>query len=319
LDLIFETKKIMKPLMKAAICTQYGPPEVLQIKMVEKQTPRKNEILVKIIASAVSSADIRIRKFDVKGFFRLIMWIIIGFKKPRKPILGVVFSGIVEQIGGSVKCFQVGDEIFGLTGFRFGAHAEYIILPDKCIAIKKPMNATFEEAAAMPFGGHTAIYFLEKAKIPEKPYSNILIYGATGSVGTAAIQIAKHYHATVTAVCSEKGETLVKKLGANNIVLYDKEEFSESDEKFDIIFDAVGKISKKQCAHLLSNTGRFVTVGGFETAIERKEQLELLCKLFEIGKYNAAIDKIYTIDNIVEAHRYVDTGHKKGNVIIKME
>jgi NADPH:quinone reductase-like Zn-dependent oxidoreductase len=310
---------MLNAVMRAAICTSYGSPEVIQIKTIEKPIPKGRDILIRIKASTVNSADVRVRKLDVNSYLKLIMRIVIGFTKPRRPVLGVAFSGVVEQIGRKVKNFQVGDEIFGLTGFKFGAHAEYLVLSDKCIAIKKPINASFEEAVAIPFGGHTAIHFLEKVKISERQSSNILIYGATGSVGVSAIQIAKHYHAIVTVVCSKQGESLVKKLGADNIILYDLGDFSKSTEKFDIIFDAVGKISKKQCAHLLSTKGCFITVGGLETAVERIRHLEFLRKKFEDEKYNATIDKIYPFEQIAEAHRYVEKGHKKGNVVIRIE
>ena len=302
--------------MKAAICTKYGSPEVVKIMEVAKPVPKDNEVLIKIMASAVNSADVRTRSLAVTGFLRIVMRFVLGFNRPRNSILGTVFSGVVEQTGKNVKAFSTGDEIFGLTGFKFGAHAEYIAMPEKSNIVKKPRNATFEEAAAILFGGQTAIYFLKKAKTREG--SKVLIYGATGSVGTAAIQIAKYYGAHVTAVCSEAGERLSKELGADSIILYDKEDYTKSSEKYDIVFDAVGKTTKKQCAHLLNNNGHYATVGGMDVAAERIEQLELLRTLFENGKYKAVIDRTYSIDNIVEAHRYVNTGRKKGNVVIKI-
>lgn len=305
--------------MKAVICTKYGAPEVLKIVEVEKPTPKDNEALIKIMASAVNSGDVRVRGLVVNGFLRIVMRFILGFNKPRKPILGTVFSGVVEQTGVNVKDFSQGDEIFGLTGFKFSTHAEYITLTEKNIIAKKPVNATFEEAAAILFGGQTAIYFLEeKAKMSEKANPKILIYGATGSVGTAAIQIAKYFNAQITAVCSENGQNLVKELGVNDIILYNKEDFTTRTEKFDVIFDAVGKTSKKQCVSLLNAKGYYGTVGGLEVAAERKKQLELLRNLFENGKLKATIDRTYSIDEIVEAYRYVDTGRKKGNVVIKI-
>ena len=297
--------------MKAAICTKYGPPEVLHITMVEKPVPKDNEILVKIIASAVNSGDVRVRGLVVEGFLRIIMRLVLGFTKPRKPILGNVFSGIVEQVGKNVNNFKIGHEVYGLTGFGFGTYAEYICVSDKSVITQKPSNATFEEAAAICFGGQTAYYFLEKAKISEKRNLQVLIYGATGAVGTAAVQIAKYHHAQVTAICSTNGKELVKELGADTIILYDQEDYTKISEKFDIIFDAVGKITKKQCAHLLNNGGVFKSVEGFDVASDEIQQLIFLRELFEQGKYNATIDKIYSIDEIVEAHRYVDTGRKK--------
>ena len=306
--------------MKAAICTKYGvPEEALQIVEVEKPTPKDNEVLIKIMNSAVNSADVRVRSLDVSGFLKIVMRLVLGFSKPRKPILGTVFSGVIEQIGSKVKNFKVGNEVFGLTGFNFGAHAEYITLSDKSIIVPKPINATFEEAAAILFGGQTAIYFLEeKAKISKKENCKVLVYGATSSVGTAAIQIAQYFTAQVTAICSEIGQKLVKELGVENIILYDKEDFTKTAEKYDIIFDAVGKTTKQQCVPLLNDRGCFVTVAGLDSAAERKEQLELLRKMFEAGKYKATIDKTYSIDEIIEAHRYVDTKRKKGNVVLRI-
>jgi NADPH:quinone reductase-like Zn-dependent oxidoreductase len=305
--------------MKAVICTKYGTPEVLKIVEIEKPTPKDNEVLIKIVASAVNSGDVRVRGLVVTGFLKIVMRFVLGFNRPRKPILGTVFSGVIEHTGKNVKGFGNGDEVFGLTGFKFGAHAEYITLSEKNIIAKKPVNATFEEAAAILFGGQTAVYFLEeKAKISEKENPKILIYGATGSVGTAAIQIAKFYNAQITAVCSEAGQNLVKELGVDDIVFYDKEDFTKRTEKFDIIFDAVGKTSKKQCATLLNDKGYYGTVGGLEVAAERIEQLEFLRKLFENGKYKATIDRVYSIDEIVDAYRYVDTSRKKGNVVLKI-
>lgn len=305
--------------MKAVICTRYGAPEVLKVAEVEKPVPKDNEILIKIMSSAVNSADVRVRSLDVKGFLKIVMRLVLGFNKPRRQILGTVFSGVIEQTGKYVTDFNQGNEVFGLTGLKFGAHAEYITLSDKSIIVSKPVNATFEEAAAILFGGQAAIYFLEeKAKISEKENPRILIYGATGSVGTAAIQISNYFNAQITAVCSEKGQTVVKGLGVENIILYDKEDFTKVAVKQDIIFDAVGKTNKNQCTPLLKNNGCYVTVGGLDNATERKGQLDLLRLLFEAGKYKAAIDKIYSIDEAIEAHRYVDTGRKKGNVVLKI-
>jgi len=304
--------------MKAAICTKYGAPEVLKIMEIEKPTPKDNDVLIKIMASAVNYGDTRVRRLDEKGILKIVMPFVLGFGKPRKPVLGASFSGIIEQTGKNANRFSVGDEVYGLSGWKMGTFAEYVTIPEKGMIAKKPSNATFEEAAALPFGAHTAIYFLEKAKIQEKANPKVLIYGATGAVGTAAIQIAKYHSAHVTAVCSEAGQKLVKELRVDAFILYDKENFTSRNEKFDIIFDAVGKISKKQCVNLLNSNGQYVTVAGLSPAVERVEQLELLRTLFENGKYQAVIDKTYPMDEIVEAHRYVDTGRKKGNVVLKI-
>lgn len=309
---------MLKSTMKAVICTKYGPPEVLKVELVEKPIPNDNEILVKIIASAVNSGDVRVRGLVVEGFMKIVMRFVLGFSKPRKPILGTVFSGIVEQVGKNVTNFKIADEVFGITGFKFGTYAEYIAVSGKSTVVKKPFNATFEEAAAICFGGQTAYYFLKKAKVSEKSNLKVLIYGATGSVGTAAIQIAKYYNAEVTAVCSEQGKELAKELGADKIILYTKEDYTKIPEKFDIIFDTVGKIIKKQCAHLLNDGGIFKSVEGLEVASDEIEQLTFLRELFEKGKYKATIDKTYSIDEIIAAHRYVDTGRKKGNVVLRI-
>ena len=303
--------------MKAIVCTNYGPPEVLQIREVAKPVPRNNQVLVKIMATAVNSGDVRVRSLDVKGFMKIVMRLALGISKPRKPITGTVFSGVVEGVGANVTKFITRDKVFGMTGFNFGTHAEYITVSEKSKVIKMPKNATYEEAAAIIFGGQTAIYFLDKAKIAEKPNAKILIIGATGSVGTAAIQLAKHYKADITAVCSSAGLKLVNALGVTRVILYDKEDFSKETEKFDIIFDAVGKTNKKECKPLLRPNGVYCNVNS-TYASETKAQLELLKKLFEKGDYNAVIDKIFPMDKIVEAHRYVDTGRKKGNVVLNI-
>jgi len=303
--------------MKAVICTNYGPPEVLQIQEVPKPLPNDNQILVKIIATAINSGDVRVRSFDVKGFMKVIMRLVLGISKPRKPILGTVFSGVVESIGDTVSKFKIGDKVFGMTGYKFGTYAEYIAVNQNSNVLEMPKNSTYEEAAAIIFGGQTAIHFLNKVKIAKKLNQKILIIGATGSVGIAAIQIAKHHNANVTAVCSSNGHKLVSELGVKNIVLYDKEDFTKQTEKFEIIFDAVGKSNKNQCKNLLSENGVFVSVSsGY--ASETIQQLQLLKDLFEKGAFKATIDKIFPMDKIVDAHRYVDTGRKKGNVVIKI-
>jgi NADPH:quinone reductase-like Zn-dependent oxidoreductase len=302
--------------MKAVICTQYGSPEVLQIQEVSKPIPRSSQILVKIVATAVNSGDVRVRRLDVKGWMKLMMRLVLGFSKPRKPILGTVFAGVVETVGDKVSKFKAGDKVFGMTGFNFGTYAEYIAVNQNSNVMEMPGNASFEEAAAIIFGGHTAIYFLDKAKIAEKPNKKILIIGATGSVGTAAIQLAKHYRADITAVCSSEGQKLVGELGVTNIILYDKEDFTKRTATFDIIFDAVGTTNRKQCEKLLSRNGIYKSVSRYSS--ETKQQLQLLKELFEKGAFKAVIDKTFQMDEIIEAHRYVETGRKKGNAVLKI-
>ena len=304
--------------MKAVICPKYGPPEVLKIQELPKPVPKKNEVLIKIVASTVNTGDVRIRGLKVKGFMKLVMRLMLGFTKPRKPILGVVFSGIVVQVGENASLFKIGDEVYGTTGLNQGCHAEFLCISENKVLTHKPKNASFEEAAALPFGGQTAIYFLRKGKIAEINDPQVLIYGSTGSVGTAAVQIAKNYGAKVTAVCSSRGKELTQTLGADNIIQYDQQTFTKVSDKFDIILDAVGKTSKKECAPLLKPSGKFLSVEGLDIASERTEYLNLLRQLFENKKYKAIIDKVYPMGQVAEAHRFVDTGRKKGNVVLKI-
>ena len=303
--------------MKAVIFTKYGTPEDLQIQEVSKPIPKDSQILVKIVACTVKSVDARVRSLDVKGFLKVVMRLVLGISKPRKPILGTVFSGVVESVGDKVSKFKVGDKVFGMTGFKFGTHAEYIAVNQNSNVLEMPNNATFEEAAAIIFGGQTAIYFLDKAKIAEKSNPKILIIGATGSVGTAAIQIAKYHKADITAVCSSDGQKLVEELGVTNIILYDKEDFTKQTEKFDIIFDSVGKSDRKQCDKLLNEKGIYKSVSSVN-ASETIQQLQLLKELYEKGAFKAVIDKTFQMDEITVAHRYVELGRKKGNVILKI-
>lgn len=302
--------------MKAVICTQYGCPEVLQIQEVAKPIPSDSQILVKIVATTVNSGDVRVRSLNVKGVMKFIMRLVLGISKPRKPILGTVFAGVVETVGKKVSRFKAGDKVFGMTGFNFGTHAAYIAINHNSNVIEMPDHASFEEAAAIIFGGHTAIYFLDKAKITEKPIKKVLIIGATGSVGTSAIQIAKYYNADITAVCSSEGQRLVGELGVIKIILYDKEDFTKRTEKFDIIFDAVGITNKKQCIKLLNRNGIYKSVNTY--APETIQQLQLLKVLFEKGALKPVIDKTFQMDEIIKAHQYVETGRKKGNVVLQI-
>ncbi|MBS1560237.1 MAG: NAD(P)-dependent alcohol dehydrogenase [Bacteroidetes bacterium] len=303
--------------MKAIVCTKYGPPEVLQIHEVATPIPKDDQILVKIVATAVNSGDVRVRSLDVKGIMRVAMQVVVGITRPRKSILGTVYAGIVEEVGKNVTRFNVGDKVFGMTGFAFGTYAEFIAVGQNSNVLEMPVNASFEEAASIIFGGQTAIHFLEKAKIAERSHPCVLILGATGSVGSAAAQIAKHHHTHVTAVCSSEGHDLAALLGVDGIVHYDEEDITRRTEKYDIIFDAIGTYNARQFKALLNDNGVFVSVSaGY--ASENMHQLRLLKEMFEQGTLIATIDRTYKMDDIVEAHRYVDTGRKKGNVVVRI-
>lgn len=304
--------------MKAIICPSYGPPEVLKIATLPNPVPLENEILVDVHASAVNSGDVRVRGLAIGGILRLIMRFVLGFSRPRKPVLGTVFAGTVASVGDSVSLFAKGDRVYGTTGFSFGTYAEQLTIHEEGTVTFMPRNASFEEAAALPFGGQTALYFLNKSGISTRNKPSVLIIGATGSVGTAAIQVVRQNEGVVTAVCSSAGAQLAKDLGAQLVIPYDQEDFTKTPHRFDIVFDAVGKTTKKQCAHLLRDGGSYCTVYGFDVASETRAQLEQLRNWFEAGTYLPVIDKVFDMVDVVEAHRYVDTGRKKGNVVLKI-
>lgn len=300
--------------MKAIICTKYGPPNVLELREVAKPIPKDHEVLIQVHATTVTSGDCRVRSFRSPLLFWIPMRIVLGFTKPRKPILGVELAGQVVAAGNRVTRFKPGDRVFGMTGMSFGAYAEYICLSEDAVMAHIPNNTTYAEASAVSFGGTTSLHFLRKGQI--RSGQKVAVYGASGAVGTSAVQLAKHFGAEVTGICSTANIDLVKSLGADKAVDYTKQNFAELGEAYDLIFDAVGKSSKAMCRKALAPGGRFVTVEGQGVSKELVDDMLLLKELLEQGRLKAVIDRRYPLENIREAHHYVDQGHKKGNVVI---
>ncbi|WP_437579347.1 NAD(P)-dependent alcohol dehydrogenase [Sorangium sp. So ce887] len=316
--------------MKAVVHSEYGSPDVLELKEVEKPVPGDNEVLVKVHATTVTSTETAMRRGEPA-------WgrVILGLTKPKRKVLGLEFAGEIESAGKDVKRFRRGDQVYGFTGFGLGAHAEYVRMPEAGSLVAKPANVTYEEAAAVVDGASTALFFLrDKANIQRG--QRVLIHGASGSIGTFAVQIAKHFAAEVVGVCSAKNVELVKSLGADKVIDYTKEDFARSGETYDVIFDTVGRCSFSDCKSALRPRGLYLTTvvsprfllqmgwtwlaggrkAGTAMSVEKTEGLTFLKELIETGKLRPVIDRRYPLEQIVEAHRYVDTGRKKGNVVI---
>ena len=321
--------------MKAIICTKYGPPEVLRIKEIEKPFPKDNEVLVKVYATTVTAADYRVRGFRVPPSFWLPARLMVGLMKPRKSILGMELSGEIESVGKDVQLFKKGDKVFAATLQTFGAYAEYICLPEDGPIALKPTNITDEEAAAVPIGARTAFHYLKNIG-NVKPGQKVLIYGASGSVGTYALQLAKYFGAEVTGVCSTDNLELVKSLGADKVIDYTNSDFTENFDTYDIIFVTIDKCPFLACKKALNKNGTYLNIGRpipslqmiwtsltsskkivvGKNSPETADALIELKNIIESGQLKPVIDRNYSFDQIVEAHRYVDNGHKKGNVII---
>ncbi len=328
--------------MKAIVYEEFGPPDVLQLKEVEKPEPREGEVLIKIHATAVTTGDANARGFThVPPGFGPIPRLMFGITGPRKPIIGADLAGEIEAVGKDVKSFKKGDQVYGINGNNLGAYAEYVCWPEEGALALKPANMSFAEAAAVPFGACTALYFLrDKGNIQSG--QKVLINGASGGVGIFAVQLAKYFGTEVTGVCSTKNLELAKSLGADKVIDYTKEDFTQSGETYDIIFDLVGgEISFSRCKNALNQHGYFLAVAGgmrelFQmlwtsaignkkvifgggTACERKDYLLFFKDLIEAGNLRAVIDRSYPLEEIAEAHKYVDKGGKKGNVVITVD
>lgn len=323
--------------MKAIVWTAYGSPDVLQLQEVEKPAPKANEVLIQVYAATVTMGDAEFRSLKVPVEFRLPLRLFAGVIKPRRiTILGQELAGVIEAAGKDVRRFREGDQIFAMTGFKFGAYAEYNCLAEDSVMALKPANMTYEEAAAVPVGGTEALYFLRRAAIQRG--ERVLINGAGGSIGTFAVQLAKQYGAEVTAVDSAAKLDMLRSIGADHVIDYTREDFSGNGQTYDVIFDVIGKSSFSRSLASLSRNGRYllgnprlsdrlrgpwasrkgskqVIVGN---SVARAEDLVFLRKLIEAGQVKAVIDRRYPLAQTAEAHRYVETGQKAGNVVIQI-
>jgi NADPH:quinone reductase-like Zn-dependent oxidoreductase len=323
--------------MRAAVYERYGPPEVVELKEVAKPTPKDNEVLIRTHAATITSGDWRARSLNMPVGFGLVARLAFGVSRPRQPILGSELAGDIESIGKDVTKFKVGDQVFAFSGARMGCHAEFKCMPEDGAVALKPTTLSYDEAAAISFGGTTALKFFRRANLQSG--EKALVNGASGGVGTAAVQLAKHFGADVTAVCSTANVELMRSLGANQTIDYTKEDFTRNGETYDVILDAVGTAPFSRSKGSLTERGRLLVVlGGLPDlllapwasmtsskrviagpAVARAEDLRFLAELAEAGEFTPVIDRRYPFEQITEAHRYVDTGRKKGNVIITLE
>jgi NADPH:quinone reductase-like Zn-dependent oxidoreductase len=303
--------------VKAVACARYGPPEVLRLEELATPVPRQNEVRIRILATAVTSSDCYVRGLNLNPAYRLMGRLALGWNAPRQPVLGMVLSGEVDAVGPDATSFDVGERVFGFNQQRFGTYAQYVCWPEDGLLAPRPANLTDEEAAAIPYGGLLALHFLHKADV--RAGQRVLVYGASGAVGTSAVQLARHLGAQVTGVCSAPNVDLVASLGATTVVDYTREDFTDRAERYDLILDAVGKrksaASLRRCRQVLAPGGACVSVDDGRPNL-RREDLVLLGELATKGEVRPVIDRTFALDDIVEAHRYVDNGHKRGNVVI---
>ena len=322
--------------MRAAVYERYGPPEVVEVREVSRPVPNDGEVLIRVHATTVNSADHRLRSLDMPQGFGILARLALGVSRPRQPILGAELSGVIESVGKDVHGLAAGDEVFAFTGARMGCHAEYKVMAQDGPLALKPASLRYDEAAALSFGGTTALDFFRRAKLQRG--EKVLINGASGTVGTAAVQIARHFGAEVTAVCSTANLGWVKALGATEVIDYTREDFTANGRKYDVIVDTVGTAPFSRSRRSLERDGRLLLVlGGLSDMLripwaaitsririiaaparERAEDLRFLAGLAEAGEFRPVIDRRYPLDQIVEAHRYVDTNRKKGSVVINV-
>jgi len=307
--------------MKAVVCTKYGPPEVLQMREAEKPVPKDNEMLVEVRATAVTRSDLFIRGTKMPIYFKVLMRLYMGILKPRRPIIGLVFAGIVRSVGSQINRFTPGDEVYGMTGFKLGAYAQFVCVKETdsttgCVSFK-PKNITFEESTYAVYGGSLALQFMEAWNITKD--QNILIYGASGTTGTFAVQYGKYLRGSVTGVCSGSHAEFVESLGAEHVLDYTTTDILDGNTKFDFMLDAVGKAKtsklKLACKKALTKEGKYSSIDDSALLLSAK-RLDLITKLMEEGHIKPILDKTFPLEEMVEAHRYVEQGHKRGGVAI---
>ncbi len=303
--------------MQAVVCTRYGPPEVLELVDLAVPAPRRGEVRVRVRATAVTSSDTYVRGLRLGPLYRLMARLALGWSAPRQPVLGMVLSGEIDAVGEGVSAFAPGDRVFGFDRHRFGAYAQYVCWPAGGLLATRPPGMTDEDAAAVPYGGLLALHFLRKARVARG--HDVLIYGASGAVGTSAVQLARHFGARVTGVCGPANVELVRSLGAVQVVDYTREDFTAGPGRYDVVLDAVGKAKSaaalERCARVLSPGGRCISVDDGTPKLLRGD-LALLGELAGSGELQPVVDRRYPLAGIVEAHRYVEQGHKRGNVVV---